>query len=634
LFWAVVSTGLAVWLFWLEHHELWRTERVTEDGLVVHAVADSDWDGESPLIASYLHPSGRQLEVVVEVWDQSRLPVPGANVSLAVAPADPTTAMVVGDDYRPSWIEYALLLVPALVAWAMRRWSIRRSTRVAGSVGPAFQMRAVASSPGWWSVRWRLHLYPLDAAPDALPVCTVPLIAPPADRGPRTVEVKGQPRPWGRVMMRDQESDELLWPSARCLRSHGWGKHALESGQRVLRHDRARWVGLAALALTAGGMALDIVTEDYDDVSQRDYRVWASVVDVAASSRDGFTDVQVALEWLGEPIEATVGMRARPSVGARAQVVIDPRHPDRVWGVDEEVPGGNLLGAVYSVAVLLGIAAVILRVTDRRRARGRSPGLPPSHITPPPRHGQGNPSASGQWRGLSISGGHLRVGPERRLTKRWRAVLEVEGPVLVSSRGEVRLRWDDGFKTGRTSPGGWRAWGVPGSRASAPSVTFETGAGDLWGSGSRFEITGGWSAGIAGIAYGPVSALLRYLVETPEAREGLADEARLAALLRDLAGEFSWHVGGNHLVGEPFAGDRLDVHLAAERVLRTTWSRRFDGRPVRGERIPTVQELIEPVRREIPTRIRDHITDDQIRDRLARLLRVDPWPFNALVDGP
>jgi hypothetical protein len=164
-----------------------------------------------------------------------------------------------------------------------------------------------------------------------------------------------------------------------------------------------------------------------------------------------------------------------------------------------------------------------------------------------------------------------------------------------------------------------------------PSVDFLTEM-DRWGLGTRTRITGGWPAGLAGIPSEQVPALLQYLVETPAARTGLGEVDRLAALLDALATDHSWIVGAHAPHGDPLrGGDRLDLHVAADRVVNRAWKRRFWGRPVRGEPKPDLADLAVSTRRELSKRVSEHVTDRQIEDCLRRLLDVDPWPFDVLI---
>lgn len=165
--------------------------------------------------------TGQRLEVTARVFDLRLVPEAGAPVSLLVDPGAPGHVAVAGDRYPMTanlwW--YAPPLALPLVAWASRRWSVGRTRRLSDAPGPTFAMTA-ALGPGPRSGRHvRLDVYPLDAATGAAPVCAVRVLSTGgAPLGPPfPVEVKGGPRPLGRVAVRHRE--RLLWPAGRSALS-------------------------------------------------------------------------------------------------------------------------------------------------------------------------------------------------------------------------------------------------------------------------------------------------------------------------------------------------------------------------------------------------------------------------------
>lgn len=378
LLYLVAALGLAAWLTFIDAQDRRKDEQSFSDGLRRSAQPDVTWDGGRAIDLTYTHPSGQVVRASTYVWHSDLLPSRGEPIEVMVSRTDPTDVRLVGDRYEPgSPLQYLLFGVPPLAAWATRRRSMRQSVRSAASDPLAYQMRAVASSPGWWSARWRLHLYPLDASAGSMPVCTVPLIAQPAALGERMVEVKGSPRSWGRVVARDQATGEVLWPSGRCLRSHGWGRRSLQPGQVVRQHPAVRWLLVAGLAVGTTGAITDVFVDDSIDVEERGYRVPATVVD-RAGTVDGM-DVKVHLEWLGDPIDATVNPRGEPDVGDRINVFVDPVHPSDVWAPGEYAPGGDLVGGFYAVAMLLLAIGAVMRMVTRRRSQ-----QPVAKPPPPP----------------------------------------------------------------------------------------------------------------------------------------------------------------------------------------------------------------------------------------------------------
>jgi hypothetical protein len=353
---------------------------------VVQAVPDADWDGGAYIEARYLHPSGQRVRATTYVYHGEFIPHRGRPFLAHVSTKDPTSLEVVGDFYPGSgpW-EASLLAVPILAVVAARRHTARRSRKLATSDAVAFQMRAQPSNPGWWGRRWRLHLYALDPHAGATPVCTVPLIAAPADPNDLIVEVKGSPRPWGRVVVRDPDADEILWPSGRCLRGPGWRRRSLEPGQELT----ASWAARALLAGTAlaflVGLVIDLQGEDSIDVEDRQYEIPATVVDPSVG--DGVVEATVSYSWLGTERTGVVNPTEAVDVGDRIDVFVDPQHPAWVWAPGEYAPGGDGGVWFYLGAFALGVAAVIVQLVHAQQQRviGRAGRVPPP---PPITHGR------------------------------------------------------------------------------------------------------------------------------------------------------------------------------------------------------------------------------------------------------
>lgn len=381
--WSVAGLVLAVWLVLLDARGVRIDEDDLDRGPRAEARPVADWDGDANLDVTYVHPSGQVVRASTHVFRTELLPEPGQSVAVRVSAKDPTSVRLVGDRYDPGApAAYFLFALPGMVGWVARRRSLRTSERSATEPSVTYQMRAVASSPGWWSWRWRLHLYALDSPAGAEPVCSVPLIAEPSTLGDRTVEVKGTPRPWGRVVPYDAESGEVLWPSGRCLRTHGWGRRSVEPGRSIHRSTAATWsIGLG-VAVCIGGAITDVFVDDSIDSDGRGYRTEAQVVG-PAPGRPGAT--VVAVPWLGDTIRASVDLDDRPRPGSAVEVLLDPVHPDRVWAPGDDAPGGDLIGTIYLVGLVAVLTGAIARVVARRNGRQ------PLAIPPPP------PGTSRSW---------------------------------------------------------------------------------------------------------------------------------------------------------------------------------------------------------------------------------------------
>jgi hypothetical protein len=169
----------------------------------------------------YYHPTTEQdIEAEVEVWDGDLVPERGGNLRLIVRRDDPLAAAAAGDatPLTANLAGYAMVIAGACLPAAMRRFSVRRTEHLAEAEVPSFAMVA-ALTPHRRRHRGELHLYALDATERARPVCTVPVLTTGQARiGSQVfpVEVKGSPRPLGRVVART--AGAVLWPAGRAGR--------------------------------------------------------------------------------------------------------------------------------------------------------------------------------------------------------------------------------------------------------------------------------------------------------------------------------------------------------------------------------------------------------------------------------
>lgn len=120
-----------------------------------------------------------------------------------------------------------------------------------------------------------------------------------------------------------------------------------------------------------------------------------------------------------------------------------------------------------------------------------------------------------------------------------------------------------------------------------------------------------------------VRCLCAYLRDTPAARPGLADPVRVTALARAMRHGHWWSTHLPHSL----SFDPYGLHWSVSRALDEMWPRRYDGRPVAGEPLPDLDDVVRHVRAEQPGRF----TDDEIAERVRPYLAVAPWPFSILL---
>jgi hypothetical protein len=623
LLWTAAALALAGWLVYLDRQGAADQDAQFSDGVRVTGVPAVDWDGGADLEVVYEHPSGQVVRADTYVSHTELLGAPGEPVDLEVSDANPTDVRIVGDDNQPSNpLQYLFFAVPFILGWVARRRSLVRSERLAASEAVAYQMRAVASSPGFWSWRWRIHLYALDSVPTATPVCTAPLIEAPAGLGDRIVEVKGTPRPWGRVMVRDQETGQVLWPTGRCLRSYGWGRRSLEPGRPAQPRVAGRMLAAAGVVLFAAGGIVDSRTQDSSDSEERRYQLLATVVSqtVAPDDRDpgGYTTV-VEVDWLGSSIVDRVHSSDPIEPGGTMPVFIDPAEPRRVWAPGQDAPGGNWVGALYAFGLLALGAAAIVRVGARTEGRGGSTGGLVERL----RWRRGHEISNGtQWRGLYVDADRLHYRPPTLWGRRATLRFEPDGLAVIARNGDVELLpWSAGHKAwrlvaqypSRSSRGGIRVVNVP-AQTDLWNPTY--GTQDVW-------LPSTWTTA----PLDELPALVDYLIETPAARAGLSVAHQQQRLIRELANR-AWQ--RPPVPEAPVLGDRLDVFIAVDRVLNDLKWRRFGGRPVRGEPSPEAHAVASIARVRLLRGVSERVSDQDLLAQATRHLAVGRWPFDVL----
>ncbi len=309
--------------------------------------------GDGMARVRFVHPvTEQELTLAIPVWDRSRLPAAPGPVRLDADPDDPEGVRLDGDVYEATgslgW-DLPYLALPVAI-WVRRRWSVHRTERIMAGAGPSFAMLGAIRSSGWWGRRTELHLWPLDAAPGSPSLCRVGLLATsylPIGGSVFTVEVKGRPRPFARVVARSPETGGVLWPAGAGLPRGARPRPAAavvpaplpaEVGDpppnvRRVRPPRAP-LATGLVLLAAGGLVLAAATVltvrggRQAHVVQEGPRVVAEVVEVdevgdrldLAYSRDGERRTGRA------PVDNAVNF----PVGRRYPATIDPADPARL----------------------------------------------------------------------------------------------------------------------------------------------------------------------------------------------------------------------------------------------------------------------------------------------------------------
>lgn len=343
-------------LRWSRPHRL---DPERETPVVGTAVDD---DGETKV--RYRHPvTGQEVVAPLWVWDERHRPEAGDEVALVADNADPLSVDVAGDRFpvTENLLVYALWVVGASVPFVARRFAVWRTERLAASSAPTFAMAGTLVRSSVLG-RCQLQLFALDAPQGGEPLCSVRVLttahAPLAQRT-FPVEVKGSPRPLGRVVA--QTGGVVLWPAGRALgRRSGRGRPRVAGGpptpllpgERPLvpwRGDRIVFFKAAAVATIASALLFAVVFASTlrngrrsDEISREGIPVVGEVVGhaddddvvVLRYERDGVRTARAGVDFASDyPVGIRYPMRLDPLETDRARLAAEPydANEPRVW---------------------------------------------------------------------------------------------------------------------------------------------------------------------------------------------------------------------------------------------------------------------------------------------------------------
>ena len=386
LLWAITFAILTVWFGVGDVVAAYRFDQRYDGGLHVTAEIAEDWDGGNFVPLSYRNPdSGEIIQTVTEIHTLDPKPTGPGPVEVDVSPANPRDVVITGDhrSLTDSAPIFGSALAISLLVWASRRWTLKRTDPLVTSETPAFAMRARAAPPRLAGLRWRLHLFPLDGGSDVRSVCTLPLVARPAASGEFTVEVKGDPKPFGRAIAKDSDGT-VLWPSGRALATRGRTTAAID------RIPRRRTISLAiaaavGVALIGIGIPIGATNLYADDLRERAQLTSATVT--AVEPRDDTSEVTLTYTFDDQTYTRRVTLADPPEPGSAVSLLVDTEQPDRSWLVTQRTPPGSseadwggtfiVLGIVILIASSIGLLRANPRIWDRVMRRPPSPALPP-----------------------------------------------------------------------------------------------------------------------------------------------------------------------------------------------------------------------------------------------------------------
>ena len=385
--WLLAAIAAAIGFTVLSATDADYQNRRFDDAIHLSGVVSTDYDGRSLEVPiAYENPLTEQhVETTFHVVHYDDVPDPGSTIAVEVGRDNPRAIRIEGVAVDPDEDRVEIASVIALLLLGpllLRGLGLRRARRLIDRPDKSFVMTAGLGAHRRGR-RPLLNLYPLDSDPSAAAVCVVPLAAShglPVGGEYFTVDVKGSPRPFGRVVAR-LESGEILWPAARALASRG--QHLRPTGRLahpVPAADRPTNVRLVpvwrqmpleagllgALMVIAALVTLQTLrnADSAETVAARSVRTNGEVIDNHSSH------VTVRYSWDGNETtaEAPVQSGGGYQRGLRYPVLVDTRQPTSIRMAMEPY---NTAGPIIWMWLVAGAAAVPVahRLSQRWSAR-------------------------------------------------------------------------------------------------------------------------------------------------------------------------------------------------------------------------------------------------------------------------
>jgi len=354
--------------------------RIERDGVPVAGTILGSWDGGQRVPVSFTPPAGGE-PVTAVAWGPVDHERPIGPIDLQVDPDDPSRVRVAGSLAVWPVVEALTLFVPILLAlliWLVTRHRcVRRSERLAAADLPAYRMVGVPVPGRFARRRWRMHLYPLDVGAGTSPVCTVPVIGWSDSTASRTVEVKGEPRPGGAVVISDRALDRIWWPAGRSL----------VTGQTPLPEPGAPAADLGGRTrwwlVVLGGFLIAYALAGGPGSQALEEQAGSTTATVVEGHGTGVEPTPVRYRVDGQDHEASPSLAGPQAAGDHVTLAYDPESPDHVWqaGTHEEIPGAQAPDSVLALflgGVLLALGIVLAPPPmPERRPGERGGGLLP-----------------------------------------------------------------------------------------------------------------------------------------------------------------------------------------------------------------------------------------------------------------
>jgi hypothetical protein len=393
LLWVAAAAVLFVALVVVDASTSHAAQPHDDDVLVDAVVTGTRANGD--LSVRYRHPVTRQtIEVDVDVRRAALRPPTGSTVQLIASSNDPGDVDVRGDRAATTDVVWELLPFVALplLVYGRRRWHRRRVEQLIGDGGTSFAMLGALGPPRAGGTHPMLSLYALDAAAGSPALCAVPVLlthGAPFD-SVLAVDVKGSPRPSGRVVVRHRDS--VLWPTGRAAGRAGIALPSrpappttaspTTASTTAMALARPRWSSWArtwavewiavATSIALVGLVATITLVHAADARELE-RTGDPIVVTVVGRGDTVVNVRYRAADGSEITTTTpVSLPGDYTVGRRYPARVDPRDPQRLRLLAEPFDAFTPIAWATTplVAALVWLASRALRF---RRVRRRAP---------------------------------------------------------------------------------------------------------------------------------------------------------------------------------------------------------------------------------------------------------------------
>jgi hypothetical protein len=391
LWWLLAGLAFTLLIAGWDVHDARVDHRWARTALLVEGEVREGYTGGAQIPVAYRNPvTDQQVELTIYTWGAPPDVDAGDPIALEVDPDDPEFVSVAGDRLPYFDPNNSLPWAAMALAWCgWRWWSVRRTARLAESDGPAFALLGAIAPASRFRRHPVLHLFALDAPVGARSLCSVRLLSTggcPLAGPAFAVEVKGVPRPLGRVVARAPGTGAVLWSVGHAAGHRTWlrpdrvvdavAPPPVPSDDVIPPRSRPGWWPptltpvTALLAALVGGVALGTAVTVVSVTRGAAYvpkpAGWVAAAGEVVERHDSSVDLRYMVDGVEHIQHAAALYPEDYTVGRRYPLTYDPDHPSEVRLSREDY---DVAGPLWFAWMPAAAAAVGLTVAVRRSRR-------------------------------------------------------------------------------------------------------------------------------------------------------------------------------------------------------------------------------------------------------------------------